>query len=138
MPRFVYLAVFLGLPLAELYLLLLTAARIGALTTLLLLMLGVGAGLAVMRHHGMASLTRLRSALDRGQSPAGPMLEALLAQLAGILLVLPGFISDAVAVCLLITPIRRWLAARVARPAGAATSTQVHVIEGDYRRRDDA
>ena len=138
MPRFVSLAVFVGLPMAELYLLLLTAARIGALTTLLLLILGVGAGMAVMRHHGMASLTRLRSALDRGQSPARPMLEALLAQLAGVLLVLPGFISDAVAVCLLITPLRRWLAARLAGPAGVATSTEVHIIEGDYRRRDDS
>lgn len=138
MPRFVYLAVFVGLPLAELYLLLLAAAKIGALTTLLLLILGVGAGMGVMRHHGMASLPRLRSALDRGQSPARPMLEALLAQLAGVLLLLPGFISDAVAACLLITPIRRWLAARLAGPAGAATNTEVHVIEGDYRRRDDA
>lgn len=138
MPRLAFFALFLGLPMAELYLLLLAAAKIGALTTLLLLILGAGAGLAVMRHHGMASLQRLRSALAGGQSPARPMLEALLAQVAGALLVLPGFISDAMAVCLLIAPVRRRLAARLTGSASAATSTEAHVIEGDYRRRDDA
>ncbi len=138
MPRFVFLAVFVGLPIGELYLLLLAAAQIGALTTLLLLILGAGTGLAVMRHYGMVSLQRLRSALAGGQSPARPMLEALLAQIAGALLILPGFISDAVAVCLLLTPLRRWLAARLAGPASTATRAEGRVIDGDYRKRDDA
>ena len=111
---------------------------IGALTTLLLLILGAVAGTAVMRYHGIASLARLRSALAGGQSPARPMLEALLAQLAGVLLVVPGFITDAVGVCLLITPLRRWLATRLAGPPGAGSGAQVHIIEGEFRRRDDA
>ncbi len=137
MRRFVFFAMFVGLPLAELYLVLLAAARLGALTTLLLLILGVGAGMAVMRHHGMASLTRLRSALAGGQSPAGPMLEGLLAQIAGLLLVVPGFITDAVGVCLLIAPLRRWLATRMAGPSGTVAGAQVRIIEGEFRSRDD-
>lgn len=137
MPRFVFLAVFVGLPIGELYLLLLAAAKIGALTTLLLLILGAFAGMAVMRHHGMASLPRLRSALAVGQSPARPILEAMLAQIAGVLLILPGFVSDAVGVCLLIAPLRRWLAARLAGPAGTVSSAQTHIIEGEFRSRDD-
>lgn len=137
MRRFAFFAIFVGLPLAELYLLLLAAARLGALTTLLLLILAAFAGTAVMRHYGLASLPRLRSALAGGQSPARPMLEAMLAQLAGLLLILPGFISDAVAVCLLIAPLRRWLAARMAGPDGAVSSAEVHIIEGEFSRRDE-
>jgi UPF0716 protein FxsA len=137
MRRFAFFAIFVGLPLAELYLVLLAAARLGALTTLLLLILGVVAGSAVMRYHGIASVARLRSALAGGQSPAGPMLEAVLAQLAGLLLVMPGFITDTVGVCLLIAPLRRWLATRLAGPPGPGSGTQVRIIEGEFRSRDE-
>ena len=137
MRRFVFFAMFVGLPLAELYLVLLAAARLGALTTLLLLILGAFAGTTAMRYHGIASLARLRSALAGGQSPAGPMLEGLLAQLAGLLLVVPGFITDAVGVCLLIAPLRRWLATRIAGPPGTGSGAQVRIIEGEFRSRDD-
>jgi UPF0716 protein FxsA len=137
MPRLVFFAVFVGLPMGELYLLLRVAAGIGALSTLLLMVLGGCAGVAVLRHHGMAGLPRLRSALAGGQSPARPMLEALLTQIAGVLLILPGFISDAMGVCLLIAPVRRWLAARLAGPAGTVSGARVHIIEGEFRSRDD-
>lgn len=137
MRRFVFFAMFVGLPLAELYLVLLAAARFGALTTLLLLILGAFAGTTVMRHHGIASLARLRSALAGGQSPAGPMLEGLLAQIAGLLLVVPGFITDAVGLRLLIAPLRRWLATRMAGPPGTVAGAQVRIIEGEFRSRDD-
>jgi UPF0716 protein FxsA len=137
MPRLLILALLAGLPLGEIYLTLRAAADIGAMSTLLLLILGVFVGMTVMRHYGLASLARLRSALAGGQSPARPMLEAMLAQLAGLLLILPGFISDAVAVCLLIAPLRRWLAARMAGPDGAVSSAEVHIIEGEFSRRDE-
>ncbi len=138
MPRFVLAVLFVGLPLGEIYLLLRVGGRIGALATLLLLMLGAYAGTVVMRHHGMASLHRLRAALAGGDTPDRPLLEALLAQIAGGLLILPGFISDAVGLCLLITPLRRWLAGKMAGSANVGASAQAHVIEGEYRRRDDA
>jgi UPF0716 protein FxsA len=137
MPRFLVLALLAGLPLGEIYLTLRAAADIGAMSTLLLLILGVFVGMTVMRHYGLASLARLRSALAGGQSPARPMLEAVLAQVAGLLLILPGFISDAVAVCLLLAPLRRRLAARMAGPEGAVSSAEVHTIEGEFRRRDE-
>ncbi len=131
------LALLAGLPMGEIYLTLRVGADIGAVSTLLLLILGAFVGMTVMRHYGLASLPRLRSALAGGQSPARPMLEAMLAQVAGMLLILPGFISDAVAVCLLLAPLRRWLAARMAGPDGAVSSADVHIIEGEFRSRDE-
>ncbi|WP_448506467.1 FxsA family protein [Immundisolibacter sp.] len=138
MRRFLFFAMFVGLPLAELYLVLAAAARFGALTTLLLLILSAFAGTTVMRHHGIASLARLRSAMAGGQSPAGPMLEGLLAQIAGLLLVVPGFITDAIGVCLLIAPLRRRLATRMTGPRGTVAGARVRIIEGEFRSRDDS
>jgi UPF0716 protein FxsA len=137
MLRFLILVCFIGLPIAEIYGLLVVGARIGALPTLLLLMLAAAAGVGVMRYHGVRGLWQMRDALGNGQSPALPVLETLLSQIAGLLLIFPGFIGDVVGLALLLPPLRRGLARRL---AGAATVTQsdTHVIEGEFRRRDDA
>ena len=138
MLRFLPVTLFVALPLAELYTLVVVGARIGALRTIALLILAGIGGAAVMRHFGARGLLQLRDALGRGQSPAQPMVEIGLAQLAGLLLILPGFIGDAVALGLLLPPLRRWLARRLSPPMAAETRTEVHVIEGEFRRRDDA
>jgi UPF0716 protein FxsA len=138
MLRFLAILCFVGLPIAELYGLLVVGARIGALPTLLLLMLAAAAGVGVMRHHGVRGLWQMRDALGSGQSPAQPMLETLLAQIAGVLLILPGFIGDAVALALLLPPLRRCLARRLMGAANGQQQADTHVIEGEFRRRDDA
>jgi UPF0716 protein FxsA len=138
MLRFLPITLFVALPLAELYTLLAVAARIGALRTVALLVLAGMAGVAVMRRVGVRGVLHLRDTLGRGQSPAQPMLEILLMQLAALLLIVPGFISDAVALGLLLAPLRRWLARRVSTPMAPGSRAQAHdVIEGEFRRRDD-
>lgn len=137
MKRSLLPALFLAWPLAELFSLLEAAARVGALRTLALMVVAAVCGVAVIRHHGARGLLHLRSALGQGQSPAGPMVETLLAQLAGVLLV-PGFVGDAVAMALLIPPLRRRLAARLAGPSGVSGDDGTRVIEGEFRHRDDA
>lgn len=138
MKRSLLPALFLAWPLAELFSLLEAAARVGALRTLALMVVAAVFGVAVIRHHGARGLLHLRSALGRGQSPAGPMVETLLAQLAGVLLLVPGFVGDAVAMALLIPPLRRRLAARLAGPSGVSGDDGTRVIEGEFRHRDDA
>lgn len=138
MLRFLPVTLFVALPLTEIYTLLVVGARIGALRTIALLVLAGMAGVAVMRHFGARGLLQLRVALGRGQSPAQPMLEIALAQLAGLLLIVPGFIGDAVALGLLVAPLRRWLARRLSPPITVESHTEVHIIEGEFRRRDGA
>ena len=138
MLRFLVIVCFVGLPIAELYGLLAVAARIGALPTLLLLMLAAATGVGVMRHHGAGGLWQMREALGSGRSPAQPVLETLLAQIAGVLLILPGFIGDAVALALLLPPLRHGLARRMVRATHGPQPADTQVIEGEFRRRDDA
>lgn len=134
MPRLVFPIAVLALPLLELYLLLRVGQALGALPTMLLLGVSAFAGVLVMRHYGMASMARVRGALARGQSPAEPILDAFLALIAGGLLALPGFGSDAIALCLLIRPLRRRLARRLWAPANAPADERI--IEGEFRSRD--
>src|ERR1700716_258280 len=100
------------LPLAELLGFGLVAWTIGLLEVLPLMVLTLVAGGVVLRHAGRGQMAGLRTALRRNDGiglvtgSAGFMVA-----LGGILLLLPGFITDLVGACLLVGPVRRWLGA---------------------------
>lgn len=98
------LILFVGLPILEIYVITLVAGQIGGGATLLLLLAGVAAGALVIRY---AWRRRPRSS------------DTALLVLAGFLLLIPGFVSDAVGLLLLLPPVRAvtkvWLGQRVER-----------------------
>ena len=101
---------------------------------LLLYLLGsVAAGVMVMRRHGLGALQQVRAAMARGEMPAAAMMEGLLGLAAGMLLILPGLLSDALALVLL--GLRRRLARQIDRRMAAARPDlrRPVVIEGEYR-----
>jgi UPF0716 protein FxsA len=74
------------------------------------LALVIGAGLlgtALVRHQGWRSMRRISEELERGRMPAEPLVDGMLVLLAAVLLVLPGVLSDLVAILLLFPPTRR-------------------------------
>jgi UPF0716 protein FxsA len=106
------LLAFLALPLAELAVFIAVASSIGFAWALILVLASSLAGGLVLRHAGGSHIARVRVALDQGSFTA---LQADssggLILLAGILLLIPGFITDVVGLLLLIAPLRRALAA---------------------------
>src|SRR5690606_31239533 len=120
--------------LAELYVLIKVGSAIGALATILLLMLGGIAGVLLMRLAGFATAWRARERLARGELPEREMLQGMLMAIGGGLLFLPGFISDALA---------RRIGARAQRQRAFHEDMQArsgpqrpNVIEGEWERRD--
>lgn len=93
-----------------------------------------------IRRQGLRALHQLQQARIRGELPALPMIEGLLGLLAGVLLMVPGFISDALAVLLMIGAGRRRSARWVqhgmqrAHPELRGTASPI-TIDGEYRRR---
>lgn len=104
---------FVFIPVLELYVLIKIGSMIGALPTIALV-LGtalVGAYLAHMQ--GLSVMLRVRENLARGFMPAEELLDGLLIFLAGMALVMPGFVTD-VAGLLILLPFtrnffKRWL-----------------------------
>jgi UPF0716 protein FxsA len=100
----------LALPLAELAVFIAVASSIGFAWALILLLGTSLAGGLVLRHAGGSHIARVRLALDQGSFTA---LQADssggLILLAGILLLIPGFITDVLGLLLLIAPLRRGL-----------------------------
>jgi UPF0716 protein FxsA len=122
-------------PFVEIALLIVVGRAIGVLATLALLVFAVLAGIALIRLQGFATLLNVRAALARGQPPADALFQGACVVAAGLLLIVPGFLSDLMALALLsFLPFRklllRWLWARATiRRAGGRRAT---VIEGEY------
>ncbi len=103
--RFIALG-FLALPIIEIALFIKVGQSIGLWPTLALV---IGAGIAgslLLRLQGIQILSQMRSNVSAGRLPARDLADAMMIGLAAVLLVLPGFLSDIVALALLLPPVR--------------------------------
>lgn len=100
---------FLLLPLAEIAGFAWVGDRIGALNTVALVLLAGLAGVLILRHQGLDTLRRAQQRMDSGQPPVREAFDGLCLALAGVLLIIPGFITDLMALALFLPPVRGWL-----------------------------
>ena len=111
-------------PLVELLILLQLADRFSWRSTLLLVLATGAAGAWLARREGFRTLGRIQSDLAAGKPPTGPLMDAALIVVAGLLLVTPGVLTDVVGFALLIPPVRR----RIRRRMAAALKKRVVVM----------
>ena len=100
-------------PALEIYLLIQIGGVIGALNTLLVILLTGAAGAYLARLEGMHTFLKIQNSLQQGVMPAEEMIDALIILVAGLVLLTPGFLTDATGLLLLIPQVRfffkRWL-----------------------------
>ena len=101
--------IFVGLPIVEIALFILVGGAIGVLPTLMLVVLAAVVGIGIVRMQGLTALARLQETVDRGGDPVGPIADGALKAIAGLLLMVPGFLTDALGLLLLLPPVRRAL-----------------------------
>lgn len=106
MPFIIVWLLFAGI---ELAVMIEVGSQIGTLNTILLILFTAVAGISVLVRQGVGVLQRLQLAAVEGRSPAVEIIEALLLGIAGIMLFVPGFVSDITGI-LLLTPLRHYLA----------------------------
>ena len=111
--KFLLPLVFIGVPIAEIALFIEVGGLIGLWPTLLATVGTAVAGTAILRHQGIAALGEAQRAMDDGRLPIDSVIQGLFLLIAGILLLTPGFLTDAVGFALLVPPVRlviaRWL-----------------------------
>jgi UPF0716 protein FxsA len=109
--KYLLLAV-LALPVLELVVFVTIAQAIGFLWAMTLVVATSMAGVLVLRHAGGNHIARVRVAMGNGGFSALQADSAgSLTLLAGILLLIPGFITDVLGLLLLLAPLRRTLGA---------------------------
>ncbi|QEC49980.1 FxsA family protein [Baekduia soli] len=106
MPLLVLLALFVVVPILEIYVIIQVGQAIGALWTIALLIGDSLVGSILMKSQGRAAWQRFRAALAEGRMPAREVLDGVLIIFGGAFLVTPGFCSDVVGALLLLPPTR--------------------------------
>ena len=100
------LLLLIALPVVELAVLVQVAGEVGVFNTIGLLILVSLVGVWLAKQAGLGVIARMRRAQADGEVPSRELMDGALILLAAMLLVLPGFVSDAVGILLLIPPIR--------------------------------
>lgn len=152
MPIFaILLLTLLSVPLIELFVLIEVGSNIGAGATIGLVILTAVLGAWLLRLQGLVTLARARKALDAGEIPAVELVEGLILLLTGVLLLTPGFVTDAIGFIALLPGVRRALARgmaahvvvstlRAGGPRGGPGQPGPHgsrTFDADYRVEDE-
>ena len=133
---FLILAVLIGI---ETYGVLQAIKLVGGGYTLLWLFGAAVAGVYVIASGGIATLRRVQQSVARGELPAADLFAGLINGFAGLLLILPGFFTDVIAISLLIGGggIRKRLGEKLSGQMAQARPDLKRpvTLDGEYRRK---
>lgn len=106
-------ALFIGMPMLELWLLLRVGSVIGAPWTILIVVLTGAAGAWLAKLQGLMVIMEIQRDLAEGRMPAPRMMDGVMILIAGVLMITPGLITDAAGFALLVPgvryQIRQWM-----------------------------
>ena len=105
------LLLFIIVPITEMWLLIEVGSKIGALNTIALVFLTAVIGVVLLRQQGLSTLMRVNEKMELGQLPAVEILEGVMLAVGGVLLLVPGFATDAIGLACLLPLTRKLLAA---------------------------
>ncbi len=106
-------------PLVELYVIVQVGQNIGLLPTIALLIAVSAVGTSLIKREGIKVYREFVAAIQRGEEPAEQMVHGVCLLAAGVLMLAPGFMSDAVSIALLVPPTRHFIVKLVLRRSAA-------------------
>jgi UPF0716 protein FxsA len=125
MPLLALLAIFIVVPLVELYLILQIGDSIGWLPTLALLVADSLLGSLLLRSQGRAVWARFTETMAQGRVPQREVLDGVLVIFGGAFLITPGFVTDILGLLLLLPPTRGLIRRVIVRRLGRRVVVEV-------------
>jgi UPF0716 protein FxsA len=110
-PLILFVVLLIAVPTFEIWLLVQVGHQIGFWPTLLILMVEAALGAWLMRREGNRAWQALTATFSTGRVPSGELADAALILVGGVLLILPGFVTDVIGFMFLL-PMTRPLARR--------------------------
>ena len=105
--------IFIVVPLIEILLLIEIGSRIGAFNTILVIVLTAILGASMMRQQGFTIMRNIQRDLSQGRMPTGELINGALVLVGGIVLLTPGFFTDAMGLILLIPATRGFIRKKI-------------------------
>ena len=128
----------LGIPLIEIYLFIKVGAQIGALNTVLLILLTAIVGIWYARYEGFNTLRSGMSQLVKNELPLYEIVSGAAIAFAALLLILPGFATDIVGILLVFPVTRKIILSKYSKkyPPNKKDNKK-NFIEGEYEDIED-
>lgn len=98
--------VLLALPLIEIAGFVIVGKQIGVVATIGLVVLSSVIGGILLRIQGIGILAQIGKQIEAGQNPSREVAHGVMVVMAGILLLIPGFVTDLLGILLFIPPVR--------------------------------
>ena len=137
--------VFLLVPVAEIYILIQIGKVIGAEWTIVGVVSTALIGAWLVKTQGIATYQRAVQNVKSGETPAVELVEGLFLFFAGVLLIIPGFVTDAIGFICLIPVLRRYMAQAILlnlleryaeRRRKQKSNSSQKVFDSTYRKND--
>ncbi len=140
----VFLILFFLVPLIEIFFLVKIGGEIGVWKTVFLVIFTALLGMYLLRQQGLSALGRFQQNMMAGKIPPSDMLEGIILLVGGLLLMVPGFFTDAIGFLCLIPVTRQALARHIVLNSnsigGFTMNSSNHsgdIFEGEYTQRHD-
>ncbi len=130
----------LGIPLIEIYLFIKVGSEIGALNTIILILLTAIVGIWYARYEGFNTLRSGMSQLVKNELPLYEIVSGAAIAFAALLLILPGFATDMVGILLVFPITRKIILSKYSKKYSSKTKNdkkEKNYIEGEYEDIED-
>jgi|TARA_B100001769_G_scaffold154135_1_gene120897 UPF0716 protein FxsA len=130
----------LGIPLIEIYLFIKVGSEIGALNTILLILMTAVVGIWYARYEGFNTLRSGMSQLVKNELPLYEIVSGAAIAFAALLLILPGFATDIIGILLVFPITRKIILSKYSKNYSSKGKNNVkkkNYIEGEYEDIED-
>ncbi|KKA44939.1 MULTISPECIES: FxsA family protein [unclassified Salinivibrio] len=127
----ILLLLFILVPVIEIGLFIQVGGWLGLWPTLALVLITAFVGASLVRSQGLMTLASVQDRLNRGELPAQQILEGVMLAVAGVLLLTPGFMTDAMGMLVLLPGPRAALAKQVMK---RVTVSQASFSQGNFHQ----
>ena len=127
----------LGIPLIEIYLFIKVGSQIGALNTILLILVTAVVGIWYARYEGFNTLKSGMSQLVKNELPLYEMVSGAAIAFAALLLILPGFATDLLGFLIIFPLTRKIFFQLLSKKTKSGMHIKDDLIEGEYEDKDN-
>ena len=124
-------------PVIEIYLLIKIGSQIGAITTIFMIFMTAIIGVYYAKYEGLNTLRSGFKQISKNETPAYEVISGAAIAFAALLLIIPGFFTDALGFLLIFPISRKFIFNRLAKKFKSKETEKNNFIEGDFEDIDD-
>tara|TARA_B100001027_G_C16122666_1_gene265625 strand:- start:205 stop:630 length:426 start_codon:yes stop_codon:yes gene_type:complete len=125
------------IPIVEIYLLIKIGSQIGAMSTILLIFATAVIGIYYAKYEGLNTLKSGFAQLSKNVTPAYEVISGAAIAFAALLLIIPGFATDALGFLLIFPLSRKMIFNKLSKKFKTKDNKKNNYIEGDFEDIED-